>query len=122
MAAKVFTGINGKVDSAEVNSDYENSTRFDKVQVGKLGIYFRDGFKIRFMDYSLLERVFIRVQEVNLKTCCGGSTSAYYRLVFVSGGREIGEVFSENEKALDAALALIHENAPYIAIGYTGKQ
>ena len=69
MASRVFAGINGKADSAEVNRDYENSTRFDKVQVGKLGVYFRDGFRIRFMDYSLLERVFIRVQEVNLKTC-----------------------------------------------------
>ena len=118
MNTKVFTGINGKVDSAEVNSDYENSTRFDKVQVGKLGVFFRDGFKIRFMDYSLLERVFIRVQEVNLKTCCGGSTSAYYRLVFVSGGNEIGNALSENEKAMNEALALIHENAPQLTIGY----
>ena len=118
MNTKVFTGINGKVDSVEVNSDYGNSTRFDKVQVGKLGVYFRDGFRIRFMDYSLLERVFIRVQEVNLKTCCGGSTSEYYRLVFVSGGREIGNALSENEKAMNEALALIHENAPQLAIGY----
>ena len=70
------------------------------------------------MDYSLLERVFIRVQEVNLRTCCGGSTSAYYRLVFVSGGSEIGNVMSENEKAMEEALVLIRENAPQIAIGY----
>ena len=121
MAAKVFTGISGKTDSAEINSDYENSTKFGKVQVGKLGVYFRDGFKIRFMDYALLERVFIRVQEVNLKTCCGGSTTEYYRLVFVSDGREICNAISENGKAMEEALALIHENAPQIAIGYTGK-
>ena len=69
MDLKVFSGINGKTDASEVNSDYESSVKLDKVQVGKLGVYFRDGFKIRFMDYALLERVFIRVQEVNLKTC-----------------------------------------------------
>ena len=121
MAAKVFTGISGQTDSPEISRDYENSTKLDKVYVGKLGVFFRDGFKIRFMDYSLLERVFIRVQEVNLRTCCGGSTSAYYRLVFVSGGRETANVMSENEKAMEEALALIHENASQIAIGYTGK-
>ena len=119
MASKIFTGIHGKTDSAEINRDYENSVKFDKVYVGQLGVYFRDGFKIRFIDYSLLERVFIRVQEVNLKTCCGGSTSEYYRLVFVSGGSEIGNVMSENEKAMDEALALIHKNAPELAIGFT---
>ena len=69
MAAKVFTGISGKTDSAEINRDYENSVKLDKVRLGQLGVFFRDGFKIRFMDYSLLERVFIRVQEVNLRTC-----------------------------------------------------
>lgn len=118
MTAKIFTGIGGKTDSEEVNRDYESSTRFDKVHVGKLGVYFRDGFKTRFMDYSLIERVFIRVQEVNLKTCCGGSTTEYYRLVFVSDGHEICNTISENGKAMDEALVLIHQNAPQIAIGY----
>ena len=118
MAAKVFVGINGKVESDEVIRDFEDSTKLDTVYVGKLGVYFRDLLKIRFMDYSLLERVFIRVQEVNLKTCCGGSTGIYYRLVFAAGGREICDVPSENGKAMDEALALIRENAPEIAIGF----
>jgi len=69
MASKSFAGIDGKVNSAEVFSDFENSKKFDKVFVGKLGVFFRDLLKIRFMDYSLLERVFIRVLEVNVKTC-----------------------------------------------------
>jgi len=38
--------------------------------------------------------------------------------VFVAGGSEICDVISENEKAMDDALALIHENAPHIAIGF----
>ena len=69
MSAKTFSGINGKTDTAEVNADYEHAEKFDKVRVGKLGVFFRDGLKLRFMAYALLERVFIRINEVNLKTC-----------------------------------------------------
>ncbi|MDO4983345.1 MAG: hypothetical protein Q4E35_07300 [Eubacteriales bacterium] len=69
MASKTFSGIDGKINSADVNADYESSERFDNVRVGKLGVFFRDFPKIRFLAYDLLERVFIRVNEVNLKTC-----------------------------------------------------
>ena len=69
MAVKAFDGINGRVDSAEVLHDFENSTKLDRVYIGKLGVFFRDLLKMRFLYYSLLERVFIRVQEVNLRTC-----------------------------------------------------
>ena len=46
MAEKKFAGINGAVASPEVSADYEAATVFDKVKVGKLGVYFRDGFKV----------------------------------------------------------------------------
>lgn len=121
MANKNFAGIRGPVGTAEVNADYESAPSFDKVRVGKLGVYYRDGFKIRFMDYSLLERVFIRIQEVNGRMCCGNIIFAYYRLVFVSDGREIGDAISENEQAMDEALALIKELAPSVAIGVAEK-
>ena len=38
--------------------------------------------------------------------------------MFTAGGSEICDVLSENGKAMDEALALIHENAPDIAIGF----
>lgn len=66
---KKFYGIDGAAESAELSTDFEEAKRFDKVRVGRLGVFFRDGLKLRFLAYSGLERVFIRVQEVNLKTC-----------------------------------------------------
>lgn len=122
MADKKFAGINGVVDTAEVNADYESAVVFDKVRVGKLGVYYRDMLKTRFMDYSLLERVFIRVQAVNGRMCCGTANFEYYRLVFVVDGKEIGDVISENAKATDDALALIAENAPNVKIGFVKEQ
>ena len=121
MANKTFSGLGGPVSTPEVNADYDSAEVFDKVRVGKLGVYFRDGFKTRFMEYRGLERVFIRVQQVNGRMCCGNATFEYYRLVFVAGGKEIADVISENEKAMDAALARIGELAPSVAIGFVAR-
>ena len=66
---KKFFGIDGIIQTEELDADYEQAQKFDKLRVGKAGVFFRDGFRLRFLDYSVLERVFIRVQEVNLKTC-----------------------------------------------------
>lgn len=121
MPDKKFAGLSGSVESSAVSADYESAKLFDKVRVGKLGVYFRDGFKIRYLDYPSLERVFIRVQAVNGRLCCGTANFEYYRLVFVSGGREVADVMSEKEKEMDAALAYIHEMAPDLAIGFVAK-
>ena len=121
MAEKKFTGLAGSVESDEVRADYDSAQLFDKVRVGRLGVYYRDGFKTRFLDYPSLERVFIRVQQVNGRMCCGNATFEYYRLVFVRGGKEIADVMSEKEKEMDAALAYIHEMAPALPIGFPSK-
>ena len=121
MAERKFTGLNGSVDSAELGQDYASARVFDKVRVGRLGVDFRDGFKTRYLDYPSLERVFIRVQAVNGRMCCGTANFEYYRLVFVRGGEEIADVLSEKEAEMDAALAAIHEMAPALAIGFPGK-
>ena len=117
MSEKKFAGLDGTVESAELSADYEAAEVFEKLRVGKKGVYFRDGFKLRFLDYKLLERVFIRVQAVNGRLCCGTANFEYYRLVFVRGGKEIADVLSENEQLMDAALAKIGERAPNLAIG-----
>lgn len=118
MAEKKFAGIDGAVSAPEVTQDYESAQVFDKVRIGALGAYFRDGFKIRFLSYDRVERVFLRIQEVNGKLCCGSTTYAYFRLVFVVDGKEYADALSENEKAMRAALEAIRSAAPNVAIGY----
>ena len=117
MAEKKFATPDGAVQGAELTADYESAQKFDAVRVGKLGVYYRSGLKTVFLAYPTLERAFIRIQEVNGRMCCGSTTFAYYRLVFIRGGKEYAEVMSESEQAMDAALAAIHENAPALPIG-----
>ena len=118
MAGKRFTGVSSIVDSNEVSRDYNNAERFDKIKVGKIGVYFRDGLKIRFLGYNDFERAFIRVQEVNGRLCCGNAVFHYFRLVFVRNGKEYADVMSEDESAMDKALARIAELSPSTQIGF----
>lgn len=121
MAEKKFATPDGAAQSAELTADYEGAQKFDAVRVGKLGVYYRSGLKTVFLAYLTLERAFIRIQEVNGRMCCGNTTFAYYRLVFIRGGKEYAEVMSESEQAMDAALAAIHENAPELPVGVADR-
>lgn len=107
MADKKFAGANGAVDSPEVNADYEGAKVFDKLRVGELGVFFRDGLKLKFIPYDAMDRAFIRVQETRGRMCCGQANWYYYRMVFVRKGREFADYMSEKEKEMDDALAEI---------------
>ena len=107
MAEKKFAGVNGSVDTPEVNADYEAAKVFDKIRVGELGVYFRDGFRVKFIPYDYMDRAFIRVQETRGRMCCGQANFYYYRIVFVHDGKEFADTISEKEKETDDALAEI---------------
>ena len=121
MAERKFSGVNGPVESDRVSADFDSAQVFGKLKVGKLGVYYRDGFKTRFFAYDLLERAFNRVQEVRGRMCCGQAYWAYFRLVLVSGGKEYSDVMSEDEKLMDDALACIAANAPGLPVGVPAK-
>ncbi len=118
MPEKKFYSPDGAVTDAAVAADFEGAAKFDKVLVGALGVYYRDGFRTKYVPYPLLERAFIRVQEVNGRLCCGRAVFAYFRLVLVVDGKEWGDVMSEDEKAMDDALAAIAARSSATAIGF----
>ena len=107
MAEKRFTAVNGVTDSPELNADYEKAQRFEKLLVGALGVYFRDGLRTEFIPYDYMDRVFIRVQETRSRMCCGQANFNYFRIVFVHDGKEFADYMSEKEKLMDEALAAI---------------
>lgn len=121
MAEKRFAGLSGPVESEEVRADYEAAQNFDCLKVGRLGVYYKEGFKTRFFAYEELERAFLRVQEVRGRMCCGQAYFAYFRMVLVSGGREYDYAMSENEQLMRDALAAVAAAAPSLPIGVPAK-
>ena len=121
MAEKKFYTPEGRIETPEAAADFEGAKLFDKLKVGKLGVYYRETLKLRFIPYEFIERAFIRIHEVNGRMCCGNTKFQYFTMVFIHGGKEYGNVISEKEALMDEALALIHEMAPEIAIGVEAK-
>ena len=107
MAERKFAGMNGSVETPEVNADYETAQVFERLRVGELGVYFRDGLRVRFIPFSYLDRAFIRVQETRSRMCCGQANFNYFRVVFVHEGKEFADYMSEKEDLMDEALAAI---------------
>ena len=122
MADKKFYTPSGAVTDAAVAEDYKNADKYDKALVGALGVYYQDGFRTKYVPYPVLERAFIRIQEVNGRFCCGKAVFAYFRLILVSGGKEWGDIMSEDEKAMDDALAAISQRSPGTAIGFVKQE
>jgi len=106
-----------KYISAQDTPDCAGAQVFDKLRVGDEGVYFREGFRTRFIPYEDMDRVFIRIQAVQGRMCCGRANFEYYRMVFVKDGKEFADVLSEKEKAMDDALECIAAKARGLAIG-----
>ncbi len=119
MAERKFTGASAAEAGEDLNRDYENAKCYDKLRVGELGVYFRDGLKTRHIPYTDMDRVFIRVQETRSRMCCGQANFNYYRIVFVRDGKEFADYLSEKEAMMDEALAVIAAHG--VATGFVRK-
>ena len=113
--------VSGMREGAALAADLESAERFDSIYVGDLGVYYRDGLRMKHIPYAFAQRVFLRIQEVSGKMCCGSTVFQYFRLVFVCGGREIADAMSENEAAFRAELEKIKEKAPELKFGVEEK-
>ena len=120
--ARKFHDVSGKGSSEALEADFAAAEKFDNVYVGGLGVYYRDGFRMKHIPYDYAQRVFLRIQEVDGKLCCGSTVFQYFRLVFVCGGKEIADAISENESQYRAALERIKEKAPQLKYGVEGKE
>lgn len=121
MADKKIYGPQGKIESAEINQDFKDAKDFAKLKIGRLGVYYKENLRLKFLPFDFIERAFIRIHEAKAVTCCSCTSYNYYSLEFVHDGREYKNVLSESESLMDEALAYIHELAPAVAIGYEKK-
>ena len=105
----------------EINNDFAEAKSFDRLKVGRLGVYYREGLKMKQIPYEDMDRVFIRIHEVNGKLCCGSTVFQYFRMVFEKSGKEFADFICEDEKAMDDALAEIASRAPGLHIGFDAE-
>lgn len=115
-----LTAVDGSgIDDAALSADFRAADKIGPFMIGRTGFYYRDGLKKIHVPLSILDNAFTRVQEVDTHCCCCGMTMFIYRLVLCSGGKELVDIRTEDEKLVDRAQALLAERVPGIKIGYT---
>ncbi len=111
--------IEGKaVSNPIIGADFAEAPVFDRVRVGKLGIYCESGFRTEFFSYGDVSRAFIRIYEGTAQLCCGAMGYNYTSLVLLdASGKTLKEQYTENEDAMRQALAAISARARQVRIG-----
>jgi len=113
-----------KIMDAEHSADFINAEPFKKkIFLGKLGIYYKDFLKKRFVDYSHMTQIY---KSVTIVTPDDSPPYEYYRIIIRGQDKEIaniifGEGFCNRTKDNDLADELIHKVSiahPEIKAGY----
>lgn len=116
MAKKLYVA-NEPVEDARLSADLAAAQGFDKVRVGKLGVYFVKLLKTTFYPYESITRAFVRIYEGTARLCCGSPGTNYTCLVLELSDGSFAEAYTESEKAMHSALRAIQENAPEVIVG-----
>ena len=107
----------GNPVSAETENDFSGAPAFDKLRIGKTGVFFPSGLRMKFLPYDCFDRSYVKVHETNARMCCATTCFEYYRLVFMSGEKCIADYISENKQAMQEALNQLRISAPGITVG-----
>ena len=97
-------------------NDYDTAEAIGRVRFGKLCFYYKDLGVKYFVDYSYIERAFIRISEVQPDD---SPAYYYYRLILVHGDKEFANLIINEEEQADEALKKLSEINPEIKIGFT---
>ena len=103
--------------TAETENDYRSAPAFDKLRIGKTGVFFPSGLKMLYVPYDSFTRTYVKVHETKARMCCATTGFDYFRIVFMNGEDCIADYLSENEAAMKDALSQLRISATGIAVG-----
>ncbi|MDO5446091.1 MAG: hypothetical protein Q4F31_10790 [Eubacteriales bacterium] len=112
-----IVSVSGSPVSAEVEKDYANAPAFDKLRIGNTGVFFPSGFRMSYIPYDSFDCSYVKVHDTKARMCCATTGFEYFRIVFMSGEKCIGDYLSEDKEAMQAALDQLRISAPGIQVG-----
>ena len=112
-----IVSTHGNPVPAETENDFSGAPAFDKLRIGKTGVFFPSGLRMKFLPYDCFDRSYVKVHETKARMCCATAGFEYYRVVFMSGDKCIADYISENKEAMQEALNQLRASAPRITVG-----
>lgn len=114
---KLYTPGGGRIDSLELSADFRSADKFGPYRVGKQAFFYRSGLRQYCLPFSDFGHVFKRAMLCSSRTCGKVVHTDTFWLVFCSGADELCEAKAIDERHVDAALALLRERVPSLAVG-----
>ena len=74
---------------------------------GRLAVYYRKGLKQRAVPLADIASAELRAQSCRTKCCCGRMELEQLHLVLSGAQGELADVYSEDRRAMDSALAAL---------------
>lgn len=112
-----IVSADGNTLPAGAEKEYESAPEFDRLRIGDTGVFFPSGLKTKYIPYGCFDRSYVKVHDAQARMCCATAGFEYYRIVFMSGEKCIGDFISEDREAMQAALDRLRTAAPGIRIG-----
>ena len=86
-------------DADSLDREFKAGREIGIIRLGERCLFFRRYFRIYYVPYTDITRVFRRVMEVPMKMCCGKGEVQMEHLVICSGEQEIAQVQVPGTKA-----------------------
>jgi len=105
-------------DADKVKNEYGAARDLTQVRVGETLLFLRSRIKVYYMPLSVITRAFRRVNLVDVKMACCGSSLPMDSVIVCAGDEEVAEFHTGTERISNAMLEELKSKCPDIEIGY----
>ena len=102
----------------KVQNEYKSARDLTQVRVGDTMLFIRSRMKVYYMPLSVISKAFRRVNLVDVKMACCGSSLPMDSVVVCAGDDEVAEFHTGTERISNALLEELSARCPGIEIGY----
>jgi len=102
-----------------LQKEYASARDLTQVRVGETMLFLRSRLKTYYMPISVVTKAFRRVNLVDVKMACCGSSLPMDSVVVCGGDEEIVELQTGTERISNALLEELKQRCPDIEIGYS---
>ncbi|MCI8466004.1 MAG: hypothetical protein HFI63_09155 [Lachnospiraceae bacterium] len=96
----------------ELALDYKVAKEIGVVRLGETYLYFRKGWKVYYIPYPCIRRVFRRVMLVPAKLCCGRGDLQVEHLVVCSDSKELAQIGLPGTRAAKGLMEELKSKIP----------
>ena len=122
MKFRPVLSIEPVVEKDILAEEFKAGREFGRVCVGKDHFFYRTKLTINYISYKNVERVFRRVECIDMKMCCAAGEIQLHSIVICAADSELAAIEVPTEGCAIAILKHFEDNWPSVKIGKKSKE